>query len=53
MIRKKLIGAHITLRGVWSGTIKDDPKSIKLYKELGLDIFEPTKKNATKKESTK
>lgn len=56
MIRKKLIGAHLIVRGVFDGIIKDDPKSIKLYKKLGLPVFEETKpldKDATKKKSTK
>ena len=41
-----------TLRGVWSGIIKDDAESIKIYKKLGLPIFE-TKKNATEKKPNK
>ncbi len=53
MIKKNLIGAHLIVKGVFNGVIKDDPKSIKLYKKLGLPIFEPKKKDATKKESTK
>ena len=56
MIRKKLIGAHLIVKGIFDGIIKDDPKSIKLYKKLGLPVFEETKpldKDATKKKSTK
>ncbi len=60
MIKKELIGAYMK-KGSFSGVIKDDPKSIKLYKMLGLDVFEddkpvkkePIKKDATKKKSTK
>ena len=46
MIKKEFIGAKIIKHGHYSVTIKDDPKSIKLYKALGLDIFEPKKKDA-------
>lgn len=55
MIKKEYIGARYTKRGVFNGIIKDTPKSIKLYRRLKLDIFEPkvSVKNATKKESTK
>jgi len=60
MIKEELIGAYMK-NGSFSGIIKNDPKSIKLYKMLGLDIFEdenpvkkePIKKDATKKKSTK
>ena len=55
MIKEIYIGSTFTLRGVWSGVIKDDPKSIKLYRKLNLPIFEPKVKvkDATKKESSK
>jgi len=53
MIKKEFIGAKIIKHGHFAVTIKDDPKSIKLYKALGLDIFEPKKKDAIKKESDK
>ena len=55
MIKKEYIGALFTLRGVWSGVIKDDPKNIKLYRKLKLPIFEPKVKvkDAIKKESSK
>lgn len=54
MIKKNYIGAKFFVRGVFDGIIKDDPKSIKLYKKLGLPIFEEVKKkNAIKKESSK
>tara|TARA_R110002167_G_scaffold106599_8_gene273270 strand:+ start:3850 stop:4017 length:168 start_codon:yes stop_codon:yes gene_type:complete len=55
MIKKQYIGAKFTLRGVWSGVIKDDPKSRRLYRKLGLPIFEPKVKvkDAIKKESNK
>ena len=55
MIKKEYIGAYFSLRGKWQGVIKDDPKSIKLYRKLGLPIFEHKVKvkDAVKKESNK
>ena len=45
------------MKGVFEGVIKDDTKSKKLYKKLGLPIFEEVepkiKKDAVKKESSK
>lgn len=53
MIKKNLIGAHLMIKGVFDGIIKDDPKSIKLYKKLRLPVFEEIKKDAIKKKSNK
>lgn len=55
MIKKEYIGALFTLRGIWSGVIKDDPKSIKLYRKLKLPIFEHKVKvkDATKEKPSK
>lgn len=53
MIKKEYIGAYFMLKNVWSGVIKDDPKSIKLYKKLKLPIFEEKVKDATKEKPSK
>ena len=53
-IRKECIGTTFYLKGKFQGVIIDTPKTIKLYKKLGLPIFEDKPvKNATKKESSK
>lgn len=53
MIKKNLIGTHYsqTYNGYrFSGVIENNPKAIKFYKTIGLDIFEPkVKKNVVKK----
>jgi hypothetical protein len=53
MIKKEYIGATVYFKGLFRGVIVDTPKNVKLYKKLGLPIFEPKKKDATKKESSK
>jgi len=56
-IKEIYIGSRFFVKGIFDGTIKDDTKSKKLYKKLGLPIFEevePKKqKDAVKKESSK
>lgn len=54
-IKEIYIGSRFFIKGVFEGTIKDDLKSRKLYKKLGLPIFEELKKekDAVKKESSK
>ena len=53
-IKKNYIGSTFFLKGKFRGVIIDTPKTIKLYKKLGLPIFEDKPvKNATKKESSK
>ena len=55
-IKEIYIGSKFFVRGVFDGIIKDDTKSKKLYKKLGLPIFEvetKPKKDAVKKESDK
>ena len=53
-IKKEYIGSTFFLKGKFRGVIIDTPNTIKLYKKLGLPIFEDKPvKNATKKESIK
>ena len=53
-IKKQYIGSTYFLKGKFSGVIIDTPKTIKLYKKLGLPIFEDKPvKNATKEKSSK
>lgn len=55
-IKEFYLGSKFYIKGVFEGVIKDDTKSKKLYKKLGLPIFEvepKTKKDAVKKESSK
>ena len=56
-IKEFYLGSKFYMKGVFDGVIKDDTKSKKLYKKLGLPIFEEvepkTKKDAVKKESSK
>jgi hypothetical protein len=55
-IKEFYLGSKFYVKGVFDGIIKDDTKSKKLYKKLGLPIFEvepKTKKDAVKKESNK
>lgn len=47
MIKKELIGANYTQRGVGTFLIKEGNE--KLYKKLGLDIFEDETKKGTSK----
>jgi hypothetical protein len=55
MIKKEYIGATVMFKGLFSGVIVDTPKNVKLYRRLGLPIFEPKVKvkDAIKKESIK
>jgi hypothetical protein len=56
-IKEIYLGSKFYMKGVFEGVIKDDTKSKKLYKKLGLPIFEEVepkiKKDAVKKESSK
>lgn len=53
-IKKDYIGATFFLKDKFKGVIIDTPKTVKLYKKLGLPIFEDKPvKNAIKKESSK
>lgn len=55
-IKEFYLGSKFYVKGVFDGIIKDDTKSKKLYKKLGLPIFEEEpkiKKDAVKKESSK
>ncbi len=53
-IKKEYIGSTFFMKDKFQGVIIDTPKTVKLYKKLGLPIFEDKpEKNATKKESSK
>ena len=53
-IKKEYIGSTFFLKDKFRGVIIDTPKTIKLYKKLGLPIFEDKPvKNATKEKSSK
>lgn len=57
MIKRNLIGAHYSqmYNGYkFNGVIENNPKAIKFYKTIGLDIFEPkVKKDVVKKVNDK